>query len=68
MRYFTWKLELASNILRMIVDKELEEKRCKGRKKYIVIESLTFDDYKTCLFDAKKYTDRICYLRTKNAR
>ena len=34
-------------------DKKLEDKRCKGTKKYVVAESLTFDDYKTCLFDGK---------------
>ena len=34
------------------IDKEVEEKRCKGTKK-CVSEGLTFDDYKTCLFDGK---------------
>ena len=33
------------------IDKEVEEKRCKGTKKCVVSEGLTFDDYKTCLFD-----------------
>ena len=31
------------------IDKEVEEKRCKGTKKCVVSEGLTFDDYKTCL-------------------
>ena len=31
------------------IDKEVEEKRCKGTKKCAVSEGLTFDDYKTCL-------------------
>ena len=30
-----------------------DEKLCKGTKKYVVSEGLTFDDYKTCLFDGK---------------
>ena len=34
--------------------KEVEEKRCKSTKKCVVSEGLTFDDYKTCLFDDKK--------------
>ena len=33
--------------------KEFEAKRCKGTKKCIVAEGLTFDNYKTCLFDGK---------------
>ena len=35
------------------IDKEVEEKFCKGTKKCVVSEGLTFDDYKTCLFDGK---------------
>ena len=35
------------------IDKEVEEKRCKGTKKCVVAESLTFEDYKTCLSDGK---------------
>ena len=35
------------------IDKEAEEKRCKGTKKCVVSEDLTFDGYKTCLFDGK---------------
>ena len=31
----------------------MEEKRRKGTKKCVVSEGLTFDDYKTCLFDGK---------------
>ena len=30
-----------------------DEKRCKGTKKCVVSEGLTFDDYNTCLFDGK---------------
>ena len=35
------------------IDKKVEEKRCKGIKKCVVAEGLTFDDYKTCLFDGE---------------
>ena len=35
------------------IGKEVEEKRCKGTKNCVVSEGLTFDDYKTCLFDGK---------------
>ena len=35
------------------IDKEVEEKRCKGTKKCAVAEGLTFEDYKTCLFGGK---------------
>ena len=35
------------------IDNEVEEKRCKGTKKCIVADGLTFEDYKTCLFDGK---------------
>ena len=34
-------------------DKEGEEKSCKGTEKCVVSEGLTFDDYKTCLFDGE---------------
>ena len=35
------------------IDKEVEEKRRKGTKKYVVSEGITFDDYKTCLVDGE---------------
>ena len=35
------------------IDKEVEENRYKGTKKCVVSEGLTFDDYKTCLFDGE---------------
>ena len=35
------------------MDKEVEVKRCKDTKKCVVAEGLTFDDYKTCLFDGE---------------
>ena len=35
------------------IDKGVEEKRCKGAKRCVVSEGLTFEDYKTCLFDGE---------------
>ena len=35
------------------IDKEVEEKHCKGTKKCVVSEGLMFDDYKTCLFNGE---------------
>ena len=35
------------------IDKKVEEKDCKGTKKCVVAAGLTFDDYKTCLFDGE---------------
>ena len=36
------------------IGKKLGDKCCKGTKKCVVAESLTFDDYKTCLFNGKR--------------
>ena len=33
------------------IDKKVEEKHCKGTKKCVLAEDLTFKDYNTCLFD-----------------
>ena len=35
------------------IDKKVEKKHCKGTKKCVVGEGLTFDDYKMCLFDGE---------------
>ena len=35
------------------IDKEVEEKCCKGTKKCVVSEGLLFDHYKICLFDSE---------------
>ena len=35
------------------IDKKVEDKCCKGTKKSVVAEGLTFDDYKTCLLDGE---------------
>ena len=44
-----------------------DEKRCKGTKKCVVSEDLTFDDYKTCLFDGKAiYKDQMLFENEKH--
>ena len=49
------------------IDKEVEEKRCKGTKKCVVSEGLTFDDYKACLFDDKTiYREQMLFENKKH--
>ena len=49
------------------IDKEFEEKRCKGTKKCVVAEGLAFDDYKTCLFDGKTiYKEQVLFENKKH--
>ena len=44
----------------------MEERRCKGTKKCVVAEGLTFDDYKSCLFDGKTiYREQILFENKK---
>ena len=46
---------------------KLENKICKGTKKYVVAKSLTFDDYKTCLFEGKTiYRDQMLFENKKH--
>ena len=48
------------------IDKEMEEKSCKSTKKSVVSEGLTFDDYKTCLFDGKTiYREEVLFENKK---
>ena len=48
-------------------DKEVEEKHCKGTKKCVVSEGLTFDDYKTCLFDGETiYREQMLFENKKH--
>lgn len=66
------KDELARTIMRKVValmanmyhidkqKKQLKDKYCKGTKVSVVTESLTFDDYKICLFDDEtKYREQM---------
>ena len=49
------------------IDKEVEEKRCKGTKKCVVSEGLTFKDYKACLLDGEAiYRESKFSLRTRD--
>ena len=50
------------------IDKEVKQKRCKGTKKCVVAEGLTFEDYKTCLYDGEKHTGSKCCLRIRSAK
>ena len=49
------------------IDKKVEEKRCKGTKKSVVGEGLTFEDYKTCLFDGETvYREQMLFENKKH--
>ena len=49
------------------IEKEVEEKRRKGTKKCVVSEGLTFDDYKTCLFDCETiYREQMLFENRKH--
>ena len=49
------------------INKEVEEKRCKGTKKCVVSEGLTFKDYKVRLLDGETiYRESKFCLRTRN--
>ena len=49
------------------IDKEVEEKRCKGTKRCVVAEGITFDDYKTCLFDGETiYREQMLFENKKH--
>ena len=49
------------------IDKEVEEKHCKGTKKFVVSEGLAFDDYKTCLFDGETiYREQMLFENKKH--
>ena len=49
------------------IDKKVEEKRYKGTKKCVVAEGLTFDDYKTCLFDGETiYREQMLFENKKH--
>ena len=49
------------------IDKNVEEKRCKGTKKCVVAEGLTFDDCKTCLFDGETiYREQMLFENKKH--
>ena len=44
-----------------------EDKKCKGIKKYVVKKILTFEDYKTCLFnDSTEYRSQLMFRSAKH--
>ena len=46
---------------------ESEDKKCKGIKKCVVEKSITFDDYKKCLFDGKNvYKNQLLFQNKKH--
>ena len=50
-----------------MIDKEVEEKRWTGTKKCVVSKGLTFDDYKTCLFDGEtRYREQTLFENKKH--
>ena len=48
------------------IDKNVEEKDCKGTKKCVLAEGLTFGDYKTCLFDGETVYREKMWFENKN--
>ena len=44
-----------------------EDKKCKGTKKCVVKKTLTFEDYKTCLFnDSTEYRSQLMFRSSKH--
>ena len=44
-----------------------EDKKCKGIKKCVVKKTLTFEDYKTCLFnDSTEYRSQLMFRSSKH--
>ncbi len=39
-----------------------EEKKCKGVKKNVIKNEITFEDYKVCLFSGKKHAQKNEYV------
>ena len=45
----------------------MEDKKCKGIKECVVKKTLTFEDYKTCLFnDSAEYRSQLMFRSTKH--
>ena len=52
---------------RLLDDKKPEDKKCKGTKKCVVAETLTFEDYKRCLFEGKTvYREQMLFEHKKH--
>ena len=49
------------------IDKEVEEKLCKGAKRCVVSKGLSFDDYKACLCDGETiYREQMLFENKKH--
>ena len=49
------------------IDKEVEEKLCKGAKRCVISEGLSFDDYKACLRDGETiYREKMLFENKKH--
>ena len=52
---------------RRLDDKKSEDKRCKGIKKFVVAGTLTFEDYKRCLFEGRTvYREQMLFENKKH--
>ena len=52
---------------RKLDEEKSEDKRCKGTKKCVVEETLTFEDYKRCLFEGKTiYREQMLFENKKH--
>ena len=47
------------------MDEGEEEKKCKGMKKLVVKKSISFDDYKKCLFECKEQYRQMKVIRSR---
>ena len=58
---------LRAKMYRMLNENKPEDKKCKGTKKCVVANSLTFEDYKKCLFDGKTvYREQVLFEHEKH--
>ena len=48
------------------IEEQGEKRKAKGVKKYVIKKSLTFDDYKKCLFAEEEVMKEMNILRTQN--
>ena len=56
---------LRSKLYAYKVDEERTDKRCKGVKKSVVKNNITFENYKNCLFTGKTYQAKFNSLRSR---
>lgn len=56
---------LRSKLYAYEIDDEHEAKHCKGVKKVVVKNNITFDDYKSCLFERNKLMRKMNVIRSR---